>query len=157
MFVARLQKAAEAFRQLNQRKKGKKNKKKGPAGAVQQPQQMGSIGGSWMKAGGDTSAPAQQGQINAMAQPQIQAHKSGTCCSPWTPLAEHTEPPAHRGSLPFPEPLIFSSSGLNTHFCCAFCMAGRWNFPKGDALTNVSFSAPSPGRGNADPPSKTPK
>ncbi|NXG46574.1 ES8L2 protein, partial [Psilopogon haemacephalus] len=31
LFVARLQKAAEAFRQLNQRKKGKKNKKKGPA------------------------------------------------------------------------------------------------------------------------------
>ncbi|NXY37062.1 ES8L2 protein, partial [Pomatorhinus ruficollis] len=31
VFVARLQKAAEAFRQLNQRKKGKKNKKKGPA------------------------------------------------------------------------------------------------------------------------------
>ncbi|KAF1448594.1 Epidermal growth factor receptor kinase substrate 8-like protein 2, partial [Pygoscelis papua] len=31
LFVARLQKAAEAFKQLNQRKKGKKNKKKGPA------------------------------------------------------------------------------------------------------------------------------
>ncbi|POI25626.1 hypothetical protein CIB84_010623, partial [Bambusicola thoracicus] len=31
VFVARLQKAAEAFKQLNQRKKGKKNKKKGPA------------------------------------------------------------------------------------------------------------------------------
>ncbi|NXM71915.1 ES8L2 protein, partial [Serilophus lunatus] len=31
VFVAQLQKAAEAFRQLNQRKKGKKNKKKGPA------------------------------------------------------------------------------------------------------------------------------
>lgn len=32
-FVARLQKAAEAFKQLNQRKKGKKKGKKGPAGA----------------------------------------------------------------------------------------------------------------------------
>lgn len=31
-FVARLQKAAEAFKQLNQRKKGKKKGKKGPAG-----------------------------------------------------------------------------------------------------------------------------
>lgn len=31
-FVARLQKAAEAFKQLNQRKKGKKKNKKGPAG-----------------------------------------------------------------------------------------------------------------------------
>lgn len=34
LFVSRLQKAAEAFRQLNQRKKGKKNKKKGPAEGV---------------------------------------------------------------------------------------------------------------------------
>ncbi|XP_068964020.1 epidermal growth factor receptor kinase substrate 8-like protein 2 isoform X2 [Petaurus breviceps papuanus] len=34
LFVARLQKAAEAFRQLNQRKKGKKNRKKGPAEGV---------------------------------------------------------------------------------------------------------------------------
>uniref|UniRef100_A0A8D0QAJ5 Epidermal growth factor receptor kinase substrate 8-like protein 2 n=1 Tax=Sus scrofa TaxID=9823 RepID=A0A8D0QAJ5_PIG len=33
-FVARLQKAAEAFKQLNQRKKGKKKGKKGPAGGV---------------------------------------------------------------------------------------------------------------------------
>ncbi|XP_045414471.1 epidermal growth factor receptor kinase substrate 8-like protein 2 isoform X5 [Lemur catta] len=33
-FVARLQKAAEAFRQLNQRKKGKKKGKKGPAEGV---------------------------------------------------------------------------------------------------------------------------
>ncbi|XP_078538938.1 epidermal growth factor receptor kinase substrate 8-like protein 2 [Lissotriton helveticus] len=33
-FVARLQKAAEAFKQLNQRKKGKKNKKKAPAEGV---------------------------------------------------------------------------------------------------------------------------
>lgn len=32
IFVARLQKAAEAFSQLNQRNKSKKNKKKGPAG-----------------------------------------------------------------------------------------------------------------------------
>lgn len=32
MFVARVQKAAEAFSQLNQRNKSKKNKKKGPAG-----------------------------------------------------------------------------------------------------------------------------
>lgn len=32
IFVARLQKAAEAFAQLNQRNKSKKNKKKGPAG-----------------------------------------------------------------------------------------------------------------------------
>ena len=32
MFVARLQKAAEAFKQLNQRKKGKKKSKKAPAG-----------------------------------------------------------------------------------------------------------------------------
>lgn len=32
VFVARLQKAAEAFSQLNQRNKSKKNKKKGPAG-----------------------------------------------------------------------------------------------------------------------------
>ena len=31
--MARLQKAAEAFKQLNQRKKGKKKGKKGPAGA----------------------------------------------------------------------------------------------------------------------------
>uniref|UniRef100_A0A452I279 Epidermal growth factor receptor kinase substrate 8-like protein 2 n=1 Tax=Gopherus agassizii TaxID=38772 RepID=A0A452I279_9SAUR len=34
MFVARLQKAAEAFKQLNQRKKGKKSKKKAPAEGV---------------------------------------------------------------------------------------------------------------------------
>ncbi|XP_051823445.1 epidermal growth factor receptor kinase substrate 8-like protein 2 isoform X1 [Antechinus flavipes] len=34
LFVARLQKAAEAFRQLNQRKKGKKSRKKGPAEGV---------------------------------------------------------------------------------------------------------------------------
>ncbi|XP_053576173.1 epidermal growth factor receptor kinase substrate 8-like protein 2 [Bombina bombina] len=34
MFVARIQKAAEAFKQLNMRKKGKKNKKKGPAEGV---------------------------------------------------------------------------------------------------------------------------
>ncbi|CAM2115376.1 epidermal growth factor receptor kinase substrate 8-like protein 2 isoform X1 [Caretta caretta] len=34
VFVARLQKAAEAFKQLNQRKKGKKNKKKAPAEGV---------------------------------------------------------------------------------------------------------------------------
>lgn len=34
-FVARLQKAAEAFKQLNQRKKGKKKNKKGPAGTDQ--------------------------------------------------------------------------------------------------------------------------
>lgn len=44
VFVARLQKAAEAFKQLNQRKKGKKNKKKGPAGTVQQFEQMGNTG-----------------------------------------------------------------------------------------------------------------
>lgn len=44
VFVARLQKAAEAFRQLNQRKKGKKNKKKGPAGTVQGLEQMGDTG-----------------------------------------------------------------------------------------------------------------
>uniref|UniRef100_A0A8C3T778 Epidermal growth factor receptor kinase substrate 8-like protein 2 n=1 Tax=Chelydra serpentina TaxID=8475 RepID=A0A8C3T778_CHESE len=34
VFVARLQKAAEAFKQLNQRKKGKKSKKKAPAEGV---------------------------------------------------------------------------------------------------------------------------
>uniref|UniRef100_A0A3B5KY10 Epidermal growth factor receptor kinase substrate 8-like protein 2 n=1 Tax=Xiphophorus couchianus TaxID=32473 RepID=A0A3B5KY10_9TELE len=34
IFVARLQKAAEAFYQLNQRNKSKKNKKKGPAGML---------------------------------------------------------------------------------------------------------------------------
>lgn len=33
--MARLQKAAEAFKQLNQRKKGKKKNKKGPAGTDQ--------------------------------------------------------------------------------------------------------------------------
>lgn len=44
VFVARLQKAAEAFKQLNQRKKGKKNKKKGPAGTVQKLEQVGNVG-----------------------------------------------------------------------------------------------------------------
>lgn len=44
MFVARLQKAAEAFKQLNQRKKGKKKSKKAPAGT-------GKIGTGWTTGG----------------------------------------------------------------------------------------------------------
>lgn len=79
LFVARLQKAAEAFRQLNQRKKGKKNKKKGPAGAVQQPQQMGSTGGVTGEGGGTPQLLAQQGWIDAMTQPRIQAQWFGRC------------------------------------------------------------------------------
>lgn len=43
--MARLQKAAEAFKQLNQRKKGKKKGKKGPAGAGLG--DRGGTAGSW--------------------------------------------------------------------------------------------------------------
>lgn len=58
-FVARLQKAAEAFKQLNQRKKGKKKNKKGPAGTDQSDREgAGEWGKKWWayKVGGKNRA-----------------------------------------------------------------------------------------------------
>lgn len=80
LFVARLQKAAEAFKQLNQRKKGKKNKKKGPAGTVQQLEEMGNTG-AWIKVGRRPQLTPQQGQVDAAAWlwTQQQLHQFGRC------------------------------------------------------------------------------
>lgn len=65
MFVARLQKAAEAFKQLNQRKKGKKKNKKGPAGTDQSDREGESTGArngghtlSWRQGSGRGQHPA---------------------------------------------------------------------------------------------------
>jgi len=81
VFVARLQKAAEAFKQLNQRKKGKKNKKKAPAGTVQQLEQTGNTGAR-IKAGSRPQLTPQQSQVDAAAWlwTQQQLHQSGRCC-----------------------------------------------------------------------------
>lgn len=96
VFVARLQKAAEAFRQLNQRKKGKKNKKKGPAGTMEHLEQRGNTGDGWEE------TPA-----HSLARPE--GH-SGTaldlcgrcCCAGGTP---HRVPRA-QGSLQHRERLL---------------------------------------------------
>lgn len=140
VFVARLQKAAEAFRQLNQRKKGKKNKKKGPAGTMEHLEQRGT-------------------RVTVGRRPQLTAWhgQRDTAARLWTcvggaaalggPLVEYPEPReafnTEKGFWLFSN-LDFSHSHLSTCYNCVFCMPARCDVPgKGRSNARVFLSASS--------------
>eukprot|EP00069_Balaena_mysticetus_P005810 bmy_04985T0 len=70
-FVARLQKAAEAFKQLNQRKKGKKKGKKAPAGAG------AGAGGTGQGRGIGVDAGVEVGSTVATEQSKVRSQRVG--------------------------------------------------------------------------------
>ncbi|XP_063251556.1 collagen alpha-1(II) chain-like [Prinia subflava] len=120
-FLPRLQKATEAFPQLSHREKERQSQEQRPAGAVQQPNKRGARGGRDER--GDASAPGPAGPDRCR----------GTAPAPGTAAREgqSTRSRRHRGSLPFPEPLIPAVLGSTPIPAVPSARRADGTFPKG--------------------------